>query len=339
MTNQASLHNEKIRIAQIGIKHGHAAGKLLSLQTNPRVEFAGLWEPDEAQRQTLQQNDQRYQDVQWLENEAEILEDPTIVAVASEGSNAESLDQTEALVAAGKHVWYDKPAGENWPQWQRVVAKAEEQALLIQMGYMFRYHDGFRRIGEWVHAGFLGDIFSVRAHMSTNLTIEQREKIAQHQGGIFFDLAGHVLDQVLWLLGRPAKVTSFLRNDSGQVVGFCDNTLAVFEFEKALALIDIAALETKPMARRFEVYGTKGSAILVEPFEPGSTIRLCLDEARDGFVAGEQMVPIHARPRQALYDLALESFLATIQQKKQRDRSAEHELLVQEILLTATGSL
>ena len=34
------------------------------------------------------------------------------------------------------------------------------------------------------------------------------------------------------------------------------------------------------MARRFEVFGTKGSAILLEPFEPGGRIRLALDEAR-----------------------------------------------------------
>ena len=38
-----------------------------------------------------------------------------------------------------------------------------------------------------------------------------------HRGGIFFDLGGHMLDQVVWILGRPVKVTSFLRNDSGAV--------------------------------------------------------------------------------------------------------------------------
>ena len=106
---------DKMRIAQIGTKHGHATGKLVSLLAHPEVEFAGLWEPDATQRQQLQQNNELYRDVAWVNTEADILDDPTIVAVASEGSNAESLDQTEAIVAAGKHVWYDKPAGENWP--------------------------------------------------------------------------------------------------------------------------------------------------------------------------------------------------------------------------------
>ena len=115
--------------------------------------------------------------------------------------------------------------------------------------------------------------------------------------------------------------------------------MVVFEFDKALALIDIAAMETKPMARRFEVYGTKGSAILLEPFEPGTNIRLCLDEARDGFAEGEQLVPIDAQPRQALYDIALDGFLATIRGDQERERSIAHDLLVQEVLLTATGAV
>ena len=44
--------------------------------------------------------------------------------------------------------------------------------------------------------------------------------------------------------------------------------------------------------RRFEVFGTRGSAIIVEPFVPGHSIKLCLDEARGGYAAGEQIVEV-----------------------------------------------
>ena len=43
----------KTRIAQYGTKHGHAAGKLLALRRNPRVELAGVFEPDLARRREL----------------------------------------------------------------------------------------------------------------------------------------------------------------------------------------------------------------------------------------------------------------------------------------------
>jgi len=148
-----------------------------------------------------------------------------------------------------------------------------------------------------------------------------------------------MLDQVVWMLGRPRQVTAFVRNDTGVVPGFGDNTLGVFEFEKAIAFIDIAAMETPPMARRFEVYGSRGSAILVEPFEPGRTLRVCLDEARDGFQKGEQTVHIPPQDRQVLYERELVAFLAAIGGKQPPDRDHAHELLVQETLLRATGGI
>ena len=327
-------------MAQYGTRHGHAAGKLQAMQVSDDVEVAGVFEPDPEQRAALEAAGGAFAGVHWFEDKREMLEDESIVAIASEGSNAESLDQTEEIVAAGKHVWYDKPAGDDWAQWRRVVAAAEERGLLIQMGYMLRYHSAFMQVAGWARSGFLGDVFAVRAHMSTFVEEEARRRIGEtHRGGIFFDLGGHMLDQVLWILGRPVKVTSFLRNESGSVPAFRDNTLGVFEFERALAFIDIAALETRPMARRFEVYGSAGSAIIVEPFEPGLQIRLCLTEAKGGYREGAQIVRVDGESRQRTYELELDAFLATIEGRQPRDRPVSHELLVQETLLRATGAI
>ncbi len=327
----------KIRMAQIGTGHGHAEGKYRAMVKNPDVEVTGLFEPNRERRAQLQQSDSAFSDARWYDSADELLGDESVVAVASEGWNHESLAQTAAIVEAGKHVWYDKPAGDNWAQWQQVVAKAEEQSLLIQMGYMFRYHHGFRQIAAWTKAGLLGDIYSVRAHMSTNLSPAQREVISVHHGGIFFDLGGHMLDQVVWLMGRPTKVTAFLRNDTGIVPTFHDNTLGVFEFEKGLAFVDISAMEPRPMARRFEVYGSRGSAIIVDPFEPARALRLCLEESSDGFDKGVHMIELPAQSRQEMYEEELSAFVATLRGEQPPDRPLSHELLVQETLMRATS--
>ena len=58
--------------------------------------------------------------------------------------------------------------------------------------------------------------------MSTHLDRPAQEVIASHRGGIFYDLSGHMIDQIVWILGRPAKVTSFLRQDATDVPGFRD---------------------------------------------------------------------------------------------------------------------
>ena len=118
-----------------------------------------------------------------------------------------------------------------------------------------------------------------------------------------------------------------------------DNTVGVFEFEKALAVIDIAAMEVRPPARRFEVYGTQGSATITEPFEPATNIRLCLAAAAGGYAAGEQNVPVNPQSRQSLYVLELASLLGAIRGDHPPDRSLDHELLVQETLIRICGNL
>ena len=298
----------------------------------------GFSSPTRARRAALDRPGSAYQGVRWLTHAAEIFDDPTIVAVASEDHNNESLEHTASIVRAGKHVWYDKPAGDDWTGWQEVVAEAQARDLLIQVGYMFRYHKGFSQIAEWVRSGVLGEVFAIRAHMSTSIPLDARRTIARHPGGIFYDLAGHMLDQIVWTLGRPTQVTAFLRQDGAEVPGFADNTLGVLAFSRALAFVDIAAMEPPPIARRFEVYGKRGSAIL-EPFEPAGQIRLCLAEGTNERPVGAQCVPVPAQNRQELYELELQAFVAALRGQKPPDRSLDHELLVQETLLRLTGRI
>lgn len=322
-----------LRIAQFGTRHGHAEGKLAALLCSNDVEFGGVFEPDEARRTALDRPGSAFHGVRWFTHAEEILDDPTIVAVASEGRNDESLEQTASIVRAGKHVWYDKPAGDDWLGWQDVVAQARARNLLIQVGYMFRYHGGFSQITEWVRSGVLGEIFAIRAHISTSISLEARRVIARHPGGIFYDLAGHMLDQIVWMLGRPTQVTPFFRQDGAEVPGFVDNTLGVLAYKRALAFVDIAAMEPPPTARRIEVYGSRGSAIL-EPFEPAGPIRLCRTEE-----TGVQTIPVRPQTRQELYELELQAFVSTLRGQKPPDRSLDHEFLVQETLLRMTGRI
>ena len=165
------------------------------------------------------------------------------------------------------------------------------------MGYMLRYHAAFRQIESWARGGLLGDLYAVRGHMSSFFPDATRGR-QRYPGGIAFSLASHMIDPTLSLFGsRPLRVTSFLRNDATPAVPeYADNTLVVLEFERGMATIDIAAMEAPPQARRFEVYGTRGSAIVLEPFEPGPTVRLCLVEPGEGFQKGEQRVELRPLP-------------------------------------------
>ena len=326
-----------IRMAQYGTKHGHAGGVLSVMLANPDVEVAGVYEPDLQRRRELQSTGvPPWSKIEWIENETDLLGDNSIIAVSSEGSNMESLEHTEQIIDAGKHVFYDKPAGDDYSKFHQIVQTARKKKLLVQLGYMFRYHDGFTKIANWARSGFLGDIFAIRAHMSTTMDRLSQSSLQDYPtGGIFYDLGAHMVDQMVWILGRPNKITSFLREDFIKTNGFANNTLGVFEYDNSMAIIDIASMEPAPPARRFEVYGSVGSAIM-EPMEPAETLKLTLTEPRGNYPIGVSLVNLEDRPR---YVASLEAFVKDIKGEKEPDWSLEHELLVQETLLRATGHI
>lgn len=320
-----------IKLAQYSIAHAHASGKVDAMLRNPNVEFCGIYESDPNIRKGYE-NNPTFKNIHWFDSKEEMLEDKTIVGIAVEGHVCDNLAYAREVIEHGKHVWLDKPAGTDLDEFHKILIIAKDKNLLVQLGYMFRYNPGFKFIFDMVNAGNLGEIFSIRGRMSTNIPVERRPLLGKYQGGILFELLCHLIDIMVAILGRPNKVNSFLRNDLGIIPEFADNTLAVFEYEKAIATLESSAMEISPFpCRRFEVYGTKGSIIL-EPLEPPS-IRLCLEENIGQYSKGWQKISVPELPR---YDGELKAFVADIKGEKMPDRSLYHELIVQETVLRAS---
>jgi predicted dehydrogenase len=319
---------DMLKIAQIGTGQGHAVGKWRALCANADVEAVGIYEPEPTSRNPRGSFD----GARWLSSAEEVFDDPAVDAVAIEDRNHASLPLAARAIAAGKHIWFDKPAGDDWPAFVDLMRTATRRSLHVQMGYMFRYSPGFERLTSLARSGALGDVFSVRAHMSTWVDLAERIEQSRHRGGILYDLGGHMLDQIVWVLGEPTRITTITSNDaSPELPHYSDNTVTVLEFARALAVLEIAAMEPPPMARRFEIYGTRGSAVL-EPFDPARTLRIVRDETLQ--VSGIPLVD-----RQELYARELAAFVGVLLGNRAPDHSAEHELCVQRTLLRCTGTI
>ena len=260
-----------MRFAQYGISHDHAAGKARVIRDSDRAELAGVYEPSARVRAELG-SDPAYDGVHWFSSKQEMLEDDGIGAVAVEGEIFQNVGFAREAVEHGKHVWLDKPAGDDLEAFRAVVEIALERELMVQLSYMWRYHPGFRFIMEWARSGRLGDIFSIRGRISSWPGSEDRWKLFESRGvragGIMFIVGCHLIDIIVSILGRPRQVTRFSRHDGGDPPWFPDNTAVVFEYPGAMASVESAYMEVSSVqSRRLEVYGTRGSVIL-EPFEP-----------------------------------------------------------------------
>ena len=301
-----------MRMAQYGISHDHAHDKARVLQQSAEVEFVGVYEPDQEKIERLGGQDE-YAGVHWFASKEEMLEDESIIGITVEGEIFENLGFAREVVEHGKHVWLDKPAGHDLAAFAEVVNIARQRKLNVQVCYMWRYHPGFRFIMDWATSGRLGAIFSIRGRLSSAPGSADRWKLWEspgvRAGGIMFIMGGHLIDIIVSILGRPRQVSRFQRHDAESVSSFganqwtpdppwyYNNTAAIFEYPQAMASLESANMEVNSWeARRFEVYGTRGSVIM-EPFEsrrgsPPPSLRLCLDEDRDGYAQGWQTVPL-----------------------------------------------
>lgn len=322
---------ETIRVGLLGVGHGHAGGKLQVLQASPEFEVVGVAEPNSSVRERCQGRGS-FAAARWV-SEEELLADRSVTAIAVEARVQDSLALARRALEAGKHVHLDKPAGSSLLEFRAVLELARKRDLLLQMGYQFRYNAGFAFVREAVRRGWLGDVFSIHGTISSDIAPAGREALAAFPGGMMFDLGCHLIDAMVDMLGRPHAITPFLRHDSPAGDRLADNTVAVFQFECAVAVIETSAMEVGAGQRRqFAVCGTEGTVIL-QPFEPPA-VRLCLRQPKAGYEAGWQTLPVENIPR---YVRDFEEFAACIRGERQPSYGCDHDEAVQEAVLSASG--
>jgi predicted dehydrogenase len=320
-----------IRAGILGTGHGHAHGKLRVLQESPDWQLAGVCEPDAGLR-ARRQTEASWAGVRWL-SEEELLGDRGIRMVAVESAVPDLVSLGRKVIDAGKHLHLDKPAGTELAAFRELLAEAERRSQIVQMGYMFRYNPGFDLVRRAAADGWLGRVHRIAGGISTDHAAAARRRLAFHPGGMMLELGCHLIDMLVLLMGRPERVTPFLRHDGPFEDELTDNTMVVFEYPHVVATIETAATEAHPFPRRrFEVIGDEGSIVLA-PLEPPA-VRLCLRSPRDGFAAGWQEVPVEDVPR---YTRDLAELARCIREEQPLPYPYAHDLTVQETVLRACG--
>lgn len=316
-----------IRIGQIGVGHAHAT-KLSVYRDSADYEVVGIVEPD-AERRAWAEQQPAFRGLPWM-TQTQLLETAGLEAVLVETEVRDSLAAAEAVIAAGKHLHLDKPAGESLSQFGQILTAADRQGLMVQLGYMYRYSPAVLMLREFLAKGWLGDIFEVHAVMSKVVPPADRVELAAYPGGIMFELGCHVLDLVIGVLGEPDRVQGVGRQVR-TTDSLRDNMLAVLEYPKAIATVKSSAVEVDGFARRqLTVCGTEGTFHIQPLDNPSATI--ALDQPRGDFKAGLQDVDY---PRFTRYIADAADMARVIRGEKPDDFPSSHELAVQRSLLAA----
>ncbi|MEY3391695.1 MAG: putative oxidoreductase YhhX [Verrucomicrobiota bacterium] len=275
----AAESKPRLRIAQIGTSHAHASGKMDALRSLPDLyDVVGFAEPIAA-RQAAAQKAKSFAGLKYL-TEAEILADPTIRVVVIETTLEDSAQAAMAALKAGKHIHLDKPGAEKHADFVALRRYAAEQGLTVQMGYMLRYNPAIQLLVRAVKEGWLGEVMEIDASMGKLLDEATRKRFAELPGGGMYELACHLVDTVVTLMGPPTSVQAFGNATRAPQDILVDNQLAVLSYPKAT--VTIRCNHADPFGgphRALAVRGTRG-AMEIRPLESGKGI-LRLDEPRD----------------------------------------------------------
>jgi len=326
-TASGNAGKPRISIGFLGATYSHGPAKIKLAMSSPDWEFVGVCESSAAGRQACEELGAK------IVSQNELFKHARVVVVESVVRD----HAPHALLAlkAGKHVHVEKPPAMKLADMEAMVALAREKRLLLQTGFMWRYHPGFHVIFEALRQGWLGDVFMVRGFISNTLAPARRLEWGEFGGGSMFELGSHLVDVTVRLLGKPKAVTPFLRRHGRFNDSLKDNNVAVLEYDRATAILINTALQAGPTPQRsFEALGTSGTATL-QPIEP-PVLALELAQPAGPYRKGSQKVPLPAYQR---YEADFAELAAAVRGERALSVSLDHELLVAETVLKVSDML
>ena len=148
----------------------------------------------------------RYPSVQTTTRFEDILGDPEVDAVVIATPISSHYPLTMQAIAAGKHVFVEKPLAMSVGQCDEMCAAADKAGLVLMVGHTFVYSPPVRAVREIIRSGELGDVYFIQCSR-VNLGLHQKDV------SVVWDLAPHDLSILeYWLNEAPVSVQAMGRS-------------------------------------------------------------------------------------------------------------------------------
>ena len=206
----------------------------------------------------------------------ELLSHKDIDVVTVSTPNVFHRDIILAALAAGKHVYADKPLAANYAQACEITEAWRHSGLVAQVAHQFRFFPAVLRAKQLIDEGRIGKIMSFHGAYLHSGSIAKDKPIGWKQdkamggGGVLFDLGSHILDLLHYLLGDFSEIFASTRtlyperpNVKGEMVktDADDSAWILCKLpDGSQGMVEASKIYTGTNDDfRFEVYGDKGA--------------------------------------------------------------------------------
>jgi predicted dehydrogenase len=134
----------------------------------------------------------------------QLLSAPEVDAVHVLTPVKHHLSQATACLERGKHVLLEKPIAHSHADIAQMKQVAERAGRVCMPAHNYIYAPSLRRAKRLIEAGKLGQI----ASLWILYNIYHPEEVARNYGGVLREVCTHHAYSLLYLLGRPQRITA-----------------------------------------------------------------------------------------------------------------------------------
>src|ERR1700730_17063012 len=262
-----------LRVAIVGLVHGHVHGFLDQSRHSSQIEIVGVAEPDS---RLLSQAAARYgfdRSILFTDLE-EMLQKIHPQAVLVYTNTYDHRRVVEICARHGVHVLMEKPLAVSLDDALAIEKAAHAAKIHVLVNYETSWYRSNHAAYDLVHEGALGDVRKVVIHDGHNGPKEigvEPEFLAWltdpklNGGGALFDFGCYGADLMTWLMNgeRPLSVTAVTQQIKPAIYPHVDDEATIIlTYPKAQAIVQ--ASWNWPFDRKdMEVYGQAGYVITV----------------------------------------------------------------------------
>jgi len=159
----------------------------------------------------------------WYSDATQLINDPAVTAIYIATPPAFHEAYTIQALQAGKPVYVEKPMSIDLASCLRMQQMAETTGIPLCVAHYRRALPKFLAVQQMLAKKTIGTICTVRISMQqsdqsatmANPENNWRVQPALSGGGIFYDLAPHQLDLLVFLLGHPEEIKGMADNRAG----------------------------------------------------------------------------------------------------------------------------
>ncbi len=267
--NHPSSPAQTLGVAILGGAHPHAEAVPHYVQQCAGVAVRWVWDPMASRARALAQ----LADAPIADRLEVALDDPAVHAVLI-FSETEHHDQLiEAALAAGKHLYVDKPLAVSAERAWRQAESIAVAPTLFSSGFVLRRRPHHLLLRQLIQQNAFGRITRMRCSNGHAGALKGLFDCAQRQwftdralsgGGGFLDEGTHAADLVMWLLGRrPQRVTAALASVTGRLPTCEEYGQGLMAFDDGVVAAITGSWVEPSKAVTLEISGTEGCAVVL----------------------------------------------------------------------------